>query len=378
MRQCRKSRRANSAISMTLLLAVVTTACTTMTAGPDSGQEETVTHTTTTSSAVTTGPEPQSTTTTSPAPSTTSPEPSTTSAAPSTTSPAPSTTLPRPQPVFSPTSPFNSPIPANPVIDANSQAQVAYLQREVVADLWEFGIAIYEVDESTTPVAIECIQRWGRCPLETGLHRVPEDAIPAPGNDGTLVVIDWSENRTVEMWQARQRPDRSWEASWGTTTPLDGSGVPEVFGTGSGISHLAGVVRVSEIAAGLIPHALVFSTNNTCPDEFREPATKTDGISDRPDCIPEGARIQLAPSLDVAALQLSPAEAAIARALQEYGAYVVDSGGAPIAFYFEIAEDADKANPGAVYRANGLRRDYFDLGAIPWEYLRVLANWDGS
>ena len=180
------------------------------------------------------------------------------------------------------------------------------------------------------------------------------------------------------MWQPPQRPDGSWEKSWGTTTPLDGSGVPETFRTGSGISHLAGVVRVSEIAAGLIPHALVFSTNNTCPGEFREPATKTDGTSDRPDCIPEGARIQLAPSLDVAALQLSPAEAAIARALQKYGAYAVDTGGAPIAFYFEIAEDADRVNPGSVYSANGLRSDYFDLSAIPWQYLRVLAKWDGS
>jgi hypothetical protein len=214
--------------------------------------------------------------------------------------------------------------------------------------------------------------------LEGSRHRVPDGAQPAPGDDGTLVVIDWSERRTVEMWQAVQRSSETWSTSWGTTTPIDGTGIPALFGNGAGVSHLAGVVRVEEIADGRIDHALAFSTSNACRDEFRYPATKTDGDSTTVDCIPEGTRIQLDPEIDLDAVRLTPAERAIGRALQTYGAYAIDGGGTPMAVYFEVAFDASPGDPGFGYSSAGLDRDYFPLQAIPWEHLRVLKSWDGS
>lgn len=303
---------------------------------------------------------------------------------PTTTAPLPAsgatTTLPAISfnRVFAATSPFNTPIGEDPVLDPRSDQIADLLGETVVADLYQFGIAIYDVDSETVPVSVDCTRRWGRCPLETGLHRIPEYAEPAPGSDGTLVVIDWSERSTVEMWQPAQQSDGSWITSWGTTTSIDGTGVPDVFGNGAGISHLAGVVRVEEIEQGLIDHALVFSTSGSCQDEYRYPATKTDGRSDRDDCIPEGARIQLDPSVDLDTLRLTPAERAIAAALQKYGAYAVDTGGTAMAIYFEIAADATPSNPGSVYTAAGLTRDYFPLQAIPWADLVVLNSWDGS
>lgn len=312
--------------------------------------------------------------------------PSQTTTAPSST-PAPSTTLPNSPAttsvpdlaaVFAATSPFNAPIGDDPALDPRSDRIAASLSETVVADLYEFGIAVYEVDADTTPVKVACIERWGRCPLETGLHRIPSDAAPAPGSDGTLVVVDWSENRTVEMWQPSPNPDGSWTTSWGTTTPLDGSGVPDVFGNGAGVSHLAGVIRVEEIAGGRIDHALVFSTDNPCRDDYRYPATKTDGDSSRADCIPEGARVQLDPSIDLDTLRLTSAEHSIATALQTYGAYAVDTGGAPMAFYFEVASDSTPSYPGSVYAEAGLTNDYYLLANIPWDGLRVLRSWDGT
>ncbi len=309
------------------------------------------------------------------APSTLVDEPvPTTTVAPTTTAGA-TPLLDRP---FAETSPFNAPINDDPVLDPRSSQMTAFLAQKVVANLYEFGIAIYDVDQTTNSVSVDCTAPWGRCPLEDGLHRVPDRARPAPGNDGTLVVIDWSERRTIEMWQAIQTSVDAWRATWGTTTSIDGTGIPEVFGNGSGVSHLAGVIRVEEIERGRIDHALAFSTNNPCRGIYRYPATKTDGASDRDDCIPEGARIQLNPAVDVGALNLTSAERTIARALQTYGAYVVDAGGTPMAFYFEIAPDAGSGNPGSVYVGGGLTLDYFSLHAIPWEYLRVLNAWDGS
>lgn len=283
-----------------------------------------------------------------------------------------------PNQVFAATSPFNAPISGDPILDPGSERIAAALSESVVADLYEFGIAIYEVDESTDPVTVNCTKPWGTCLLEGSLHRVPDGAQPAPGDDGTLVIIDWSERRTVEMWQAVQRSSDAWSASWGTTTPIDGSGIPVMFGNGSGVSHLAGVVRVEEIANGRIDHALAFSSQYACRDEFRYPATKTDGPSTRVDCIPEGARIQLDPEIDLSAIRLAPAERAIARALQIYGAYAIDRGGSSMAFYFEVASDAFPGDPGFVYADAGLTHDYYSLQAIPWEHLRVLNSWDGG
>jgi hypothetical protein len=130
---------------------------------------------------------------------------------------------------------------------------------------------------------------------------------------------------------------------------------------------------MSEIAAGLIPHALAFQVDNSCAAVFRAPAVKTDGTASRPDCIPEGALIRLNPSVDLSALQLTPAERAIGTALQEYGGYVVDRGGAPLSVSFELDPTATGGNSiGAVYQHAGLRWDYDSLDGLPLSQLQVL------
>ena len=137
-------------------------------------------------------------------------------------------------------------------------------------------------------------------------------------------------------------------------------------------------MRVDEIRDGVIKHALVMQTNNVCADVFRPPALKTDGDSTRRDCIPEGARLQLDPTLDLDTLKgLRPAERTVARALQVYGAYLVDRSGTSLSLSFETAPDATRRSPGAVYKAAGLTHDYYGLPHIPWERLRVLSRWDG-
>ncbi len=118
---------------------------------------------------------------------------------------------------------------------------------------------------------------------------------------------------------------------------------------------MAGVIRVSEIKQRSIPHALVLQTDNVCAKIFRAPALKTDGLSQRSDCIPEGARVQLDPALDLSKIAgLSPAERTVARALQVYGGYVIDRGDAPVSVSFERAVDATGSSPGSVYAAAGL------------------------
>jgi hypothetical protein len=74
---------------------------------------------------------------------------------------------------------------------------------------------------------------------------------------------------------------------------------------------------------------------------------------------------------------MSKAERTVARALQRYGAYVVDRGGAPLSVSFERAPDATATYPGSVYTALGSGWDYYGMSRIPWSRLRVLKTWQG-
>jgi hypothetical protein len=133
------------------------------------------------------------------------------------------------------------------------------------------------------------------------------------------------------------------------------------------------VIQIAEIQQGEIPHALAVATDNVCAGVFRPPAIATDGRSSRSDCIPEGARIRLDPGVDLGALILAPAVRTVARALQVYGAFVVDRSGAPMSVSFELDPTAGNGSIGSVYRDAGLRWDYDNLPGVPWDRLQVLA-----
>ena len=228
----------------------------------------------------------------------------------------------------------------------------------IVADLDAFGVPIFTADDHTPRYAVTCTKMWGRCSLERQAVPVPDDARPAPGSDGALVVVEPGRQLAYEFWRARKVRGR-WTAAWGavvdlTTDPMHSSA------TGSGISRLYGVVRASEIAAGEISHPLVFSSNLTCRQVFVPPATKTDGTSSDPGCIPEGTRLMLDPTISIDDLPgITSGERTVGHALQRYGAYCVDTGGAPVALIFE------RVAGNAAYTHAALKWDYFGLTHIP-------------
>jgi hypothetical protein len=120
--------------------------------------------------------------------------------------------------------------------------------------------------------------------------------------------------------------------------------------------------------SGVIPHALSIATDNSCSGGFRAPAVKSDGSSGRGDCVPEGARLQLDPSINVDALPgITPGERAVAKALQTYGAINRDNAGTPLCVQFEAP--FGEADP---YPAAGFTGDYYQMPHIPWAKLRVL------
>lgn len=276
---------------------------------------------------------------------------------------------------FTVDSPFRTSIPDDAGIDPNSAAMIAYAAREnsVYASMAEFGIPIYQAENNTPRFTVECtITWWGPCPFDGYQIPIPADARPQTGSDGALVVIvDETSDLVFEFWQA-QFADGQWTASFGAVNKLYGSGWGG-SSTGSGASRLAGVILVDEIAAGEIPHALALQTDNICAGIYRQPAIKTDGTSLRADCIPEGARLRLDPTIDLDELELAPAVRTVARAMQVYGGYVVDAGGAPLSLSFERDPEAEDGQIGSVYEQAGLRWDYDNLPGVPWHSLQVIA-----
>lgn len=268
---------------------------------------------------------------------------------------------------------FDRPIRVDPIIDRKSEEIAEYLVGDgaAYANMYEFGTPIYYANRSTPRVNVQCTKPWGKCELEQQRLPIPLEAEPNTGSDAAMVVVNRETGDVLEFWQAERQANGDWWTSWGEiVSDADNGG----FGsTGSGISRLAGVIRTDEIRAGVIPHALVFSTDNACRVVFRTPATKTDGRSTRPDCIPEGARVQLDPAVNLSGLELSRAERAVAVALQRYGAYAIDNGLASMAISFELPTGGHDPYPAA-----GLRWDFFAMDDIPWKRLRVLSSWDGS
>jgi hypothetical protein len=278
---------------------------------------------------------------------------------------------PRPQGVV--VGSFTSPVPENPRLDPHSRAMVAHLATKAVVNADEYGFPVYEADASTPRYAVRCTKDWGTCRLQQAPVPIPDRAVPSPGSDGAMVVVDRAAGVSYEFWQAR-KVGPVWLASWGDVTHLAEAAPSEA--TGAGLSILDGLVTPAEVAAGVAEHALTFSTDHACATRFRVPATKTDGLSTRGDCIPEGSRVRLSPSVDIAAIpHLSRVERMIATALQRYGAYVRDRGGSPITFSFQTPADPQEQE---TYRSAGLVDEYTRLDHIPWDELQVLANWDGS
>ncbi len=284
---------------------------------------------------------------------------------------------PRP---FAASKSFNRPIKANPRVDPHSAAMVARASRRGMlhGNLYQYAIPIYTATATTPRYHVVCDHEgaWGRCPLSKTPMPIPRRAKPNLGEDGVLTVIDPTTNTVGEYWQA-YKVKGQWRASWGAVNSLSGSGWGGAS-TGSGASRLAGVIRVSEIRAGVINHALVLQGDNVCARVVRFPALKTDGGSTRSDCIPEGARLQLDPSIDLSAVKgLTPGERIVARAMQVYGGYLIDRGGTSLAASFERASDASSLSPGSTYTKAGLTHDYYGLPHVPWRRLRVLGSWTG-
>ena len=237
-----------------------------------------------------------------------------------------------------------------------------------------FGLPVYsDVTAATPRIHVTCSEPWGTCDLSRQPVPMPVDAAPNSGSDGEMVIIDPATDLIYTLWGAHHTAAGGWTAYWGTVDSLSSSGTTDIYGSfassGSGLSALTGLVSISDLASGEIDHALAFSSSYNC-STFVSPATKSDGRGTPPNCLPEGARVQLDPSIDLAAIPgITPLELMVGTALQKYGAVDKDTGGASFAVAFEHPTATN--NP---YPALGAPWDYWNMPHVPWTSLRIVAG----
>jgi hypothetical protein len=170
----------------------------------------------------------------------------------------------------------------------------------------------------------------------------------------------------------------AWQADLCATADLTGSGVRTPAATANpwyaahgaracGFPLVAGLIRVDEVKAGAIEHALVVAYPGIMKDKYMSPASTPSaiGVATTAAGMPCGARIQLDPSVDVTQLGLSPAGVVVARALQKYGAYVGDYSGA-LSLYAENSPEAQ------AYWSSGVLDVYELRDKLDLRKLRVL------
>jgi hypothetical protein len=271
-----------------------------------------------------------------------------------------------PSRLYAPSSPLNQLLPSGAAVDPRSQAMVAQLVREVGTKGWaissrEYTVPLFRANARTKPVPLRVRTRGT-------VHRVPipTAAFPSPGSDGHLAVIDPRKRCEYDFYRAHRLPDGSWEAENFNALPTEGSGIyPLGLATrASGFANAAGLITAAELAHGRIEHALVFTMAATRAGGPVPPASSSDGESTGDGTIPEGARLQLDPELPLESLL--PWQRVIARALQRYGMYLADTGGA-VALFAQHPESA----PGVRYPW-GNDVDYAYLPSWLAGHLRVL------
>jgi hypothetical protein len=314
--------------------------------------------------------------------------------------PPPPPPLPPPAPstgerLYAASSPFNQPIPAAPAIDPQSSAMVQSLvdareRKGFVLSPSRWTVPTYFAT-SAAPRTIVALRKapplWeagpdflgyppggtngSTGPLPTALEGVPipAGAQPDPELDAHMTVIDREANCEYDLYGAYDG-SQGWQAVWANSTRLDGNGIyPTGLGVkASGFAGDAGLIWPQEFQTGHIDHALFFAYPFTKSGGPVSPATSSDGRSTAGGAMPEGARVQLDPSLNLDTLGLSPFQRTIAEALQKYGMILGDTGGA-LSLY-AVSRQSFASDP---YAGQLPAEDYIDLRKIPVERFRVLA-----
>jgi hypothetical protein len=296
---------------------------------------------------------------------------------------------------FSPTSFWNEVLPVDAPLDPSSAAVVGAFDEVIAAEEGQakagpwinttsYSVPVYTVPGDQPTVVVRLVDHNPDAALSSAWSAVPlpPEARPSVGTDGELVVWQPSTDRLWEFWRLEHAAS-SWQASWGGAMRNVSSGVG-VFGprvwpgaetwwgaSASSLSLVGGLISLEDLATGQINHALSMSIPDVRAGVYASPAQRSDGKSNDPLSLPEGAHLRLNPNLDLATLHLPRLTLMIAKAAQRYGLIVRDGAGV-VTFQ---AQDPEPTGTEPYMGPDG----YFEgkypnqlLASFPWSQLELL------
>jgi hypothetical protein len=229
--------------------------------------------------------------------------------------------------VFPPNNPWNQSIATAPV-NPNSAAYVASINSTKQFLHPDFGSnptygIPYVVVPKSQPFVPITFNAYGS-ESNPGPYPVPLNAPVESGSDRHVLVVDSGNCHLYEMFAAQQ-VGAGWTCASGAVFNLNSNALrPDGWTSAdaAGLPILPGLALYSEIAAGVINHALRFTVDAT-QNGFIHPATHQAGVAN-PALPPMGLRFRLKASFSLAGYH---GEAlVILRALKTYGMIVADNG----------------------------------------------------
>ena len=230
---------------------------------------------------------------------------------------------------FAESSPWNTPLGSGAQLEpAAAPCSQTFRDATVASDVnaAEWSHPIYLARKSDPLVRVYL---YGEVKVSIHVPAAAEPAGPHGGDsDGHLHIIDPSQRFVDELYHAHRRPNGHLVADAYSRTDLRTSGVGQGGVRAYGGSAIAGLIRQGELRSG-IRHVLALAL----PRRAQRlgpvwPATAQDDAAEKTyrGSVPMGQLVALPRDLDPAALGLGREGRALFRALQDYGAYDVDSG----------------------------------------------------
>ncbi|MCI4624833.1 MAG: hypothetical protein L3V56_02625 [Candidatus Magnetoovum sp. WYHC-5] len=300
---------------------------------------------------------------------------------------------------FADNSPWNTPIPADVKVHPDSPLIMETVLSEAknIRLAAEYIVPVWVIDSTKVDkVKVEgskIFDRWDK-----DLDGWSDDAVPVtrdmweePTEDGHLCIIDPIKNIEWDFsayrWLKKENNPlvntfNIWQINGdGVCKPDAGKKWQYQGSRGSGFPLIAGLIRPQELQVGEIRHALVFTFPKNRMAEgqmsvFMSPACRSDGKYEGNQYPVEGMRFQLDPALTEADFDkwgLNREGKVVARALQKYGMFLGDNGGA-------MAIQVQLLGPSRL--ENRLKWEAFFSGfyknveKIPADKFRVVYTWE--
>ncbi|HEX3693493.1 MAG TPA: hypothetical protein VHU13_09135 [Solirubrobacteraceae bacterium] len=306
---------------------------------------------------------------------------------------------------FSETSIWNAPLSAGATLDPSSAAIIGNLNQIVAREAPNNGLNInttaWSVPIYTVPAGqplVKMVLNKGAGsstnPLQTAWNAVPlpPGAQPAKGTDKHLVVWQPSTDKMWEFFgfeQTATGPTAAWGGAMQNVSSNPGAynllAWPQLIlnfsawerdinawgSTATSLPVVGGLITLEDFQRGQINHALAMAAPNTRAGAYASPAQRTDGNSNEPSALPEGAHLRLDPNLNLATLKLPHVVLMLAEAAQRYGIVVRDRS-SNITFY---AQDPTPTGTNPYIAPSGYFEGQYPfklLRSFPWSHLQLL------